>query len=172
LSHLATGLQRKMAVAEGLDPSIVALTVRCLTNLATPQENFSPARREDMRARMKRKLLTRCFPSFIFALMSLLCGEQGMRCFQKIGCGNRNRTCLVSRLMRPPSPPGLFPANEILAAAMGVEPTSSRLQDERSVYRLSYAAREMLVDRERFELSSNSLQDCRSAIKLPARKFS
>jgi hypothetical protein len=31
---------QKMAVAEGLEPSLSALTVRCLTNLATPQENL------------------------------------------------------------------------------------------------------------------------------------
>jgi hypothetical protein len=29
---------KKMAVAEGLEPSIAGLTIRCLTNLATPQK--------------------------------------------------------------------------------------------------------------------------------------
>ena len=29
-----------LAVAEGFEPSIVGLTIRCLTNLATPQENW------------------------------------------------------------------------------------------------------------------------------------
>jgi hypothetical protein len=29
-----------LAVAEGFEPSIAGLTIRCLTNLATPQENW------------------------------------------------------------------------------------------------------------------------------------
>src|SRR6266699_1628417 len=32
--------QRGLAVAEGFEPSIAGLTIRCLTNLATPQENW------------------------------------------------------------------------------------------------------------------------------------
>ena len=34
------GALHKMAVAEGLEPSIAGLTIRCLTNLATPQRNW------------------------------------------------------------------------------------------------------------------------------------
>ena len=30
-----------MAVAEGFEPSVAAVTVRCLTNLATPQKFFA-----------------------------------------------------------------------------------------------------------------------------------
>ena len=33
--------RKRLAVAEGLEPSIAGLTIRCLTNLATPQENIS-----------------------------------------------------------------------------------------------------------------------------------
>src|SRR5258708_4505755 len=32
--------QKGLAVAEGFEPSIAGLTIRCLTNLATPQKNW------------------------------------------------------------------------------------------------------------------------------------
>ena len=38
-----------MAVAEGLEPSITGLTVRCLTNLATPQENWLREQESNLR---------------------------------------------------------------------------------------------------------------------------
>src|ERR1044072_9889089 len=38
LCHSSSG--SKMAVAEGLEPSMAGLTIRCLTNLATPQKKW------------------------------------------------------------------------------------------------------------------------------------
>lgn len=45
-----------------------------------------------------------------------------------------------------------------MAAATRFELVSSRLQDERSRIPLSYAAKRLLVEPERIELSFNSLQ--------------
>lgn len=50
-----------------------------------------------------------------------------------------------------------------MAAATRFELVSSRLLDERSSGPLSYAARMVLVEPERIELSPNSLQGSRSA---------
>ena len=40
--------QNELAVAEGFEPSIAGLTIRCLTNLATPQENLAAATRVEL----------------------------------------------------------------------------------------------------------------------------
>ena len=39
LCHSSSGSKR-LAVAEGLEPSMAGLTIRCLTNLATPQKKW------------------------------------------------------------------------------------------------------------------------------------
>jgi hypothetical protein len=39
-------MENDLAVAEGFEPSMAGLTIRCLTNLATPQELAAAARLE------------------------------------------------------------------------------------------------------------------------------
>ena len=85
-----------MAVAEGFEPSIAGLTIRCLTNLATPQELN-------------------------------------------------------------------------LAAATRVELVSSRLQDERSISQLSYAAK--FGGLEGIQTLARSLQDFYAVVTSPARNL-
>ena len=68
--------------------------------------------------------------------------------------------------MRPPCPPGHIPAQLEQAAAAGVEPASSRLQDERSG--LPFELRRKDGPEGSCTLTG-SLQDFYAAITSPAR---
>ena len=46
---VARAPDRRMAVAEGLEPSITGLTIRRLTNLATPQKNWLREQESNLR---------------------------------------------------------------------------------------------------------------------------
>ena len=142
--------QHELAVAEGIEPTIFALTVRCLT--AWLRHN------KLLRSRSKAGRRT---------------GRTGVRdCAPLLGAGNWEVWKLIAGagvepavqtwLMRPRSRPCSIPASRALTtAAARFELASTRLQDERSPpFELR---RKKMVERERLELSPNSLQDCRSA---------
>lgn len=58
-----------------------------------------------------------------------------------------------------------------MAAATGLEPVTSRLQDGRSGLILSYTAEKLLVDRERFELSQKVCRTFMLPVTSPAQRF-
>src|SRR5258705_4618320 len=123
---------------------MAALTVRCLTSLATPQKNDEGDKGEIVkRAAIDDKVTNMRITSFPVARFSFLFP------FSRSlpGCGSRSRTCRTW-LMRPLSRPCSIPASVsecVLEATKGFEPLSTGLQDRRSEIQLSYIARQNTI---------------------------